>query len=122
MTKPFELERCELVRDEKAHIANHPFGHNRQGELEVWIECDHKGERFLSQLQVRGELYAVRKEIYSKKCYILRDRDTGRHWFLDKNACGFWLQNASFDGARTFSGEESARLDQWLLQQMKDRT
>jgi hypothetical protein len=114
MTTQFELDRFELVTDEKVHIASHPFGHNQQGELDVWIEGNPKGERFLSQLHVRGELLAVRKEVYSRKCYILRDKATGSYWFLDKNDCGFWLQNASFYGARTFSGDESAKLARWL--------
>jgi hypothetical protein len=117
MTTQFKTERFELVTVEKVHIANHQFGHNKEGELDVWIEGNAKGERFLSQLQSRGERYAVRKEVYSRKCYILRDKATGSYWFLDKNDCGYWLQNASFYGAKTFSDDEATRLARWLIQE-----
>jgi hypothetical protein len=115
MTIQFETEQFEFVNSAKIHITNHQFGHNRQGEMDVWIERGAKGERFLSQLQVQGELYAIRKEIYSKKCYILCEKSTGIYWFLDKNDCGFWLQTASFNGAKTFRGDESTKIDEWLL-------
>src|ERR1051325_1694278 len=120
MNTQFEIDRFELVHADKVHIANHQFGHNQQGELDVWIEGNDKGERFLSQLQIRGDLCAVRKEVYARKCYILRDKATGRYWFLDKNDCGFWLQNASFYGAKTFSGDESAKLSRWLMKESGD--
>lgn len=118
-TTQFDTERFALVNAEMVHIANHQFGHNRVGELDVWIDRGNKGERFLSQLQVQGEIYAVRKEIYSKKCYILRDKKTESCWFLDENACGFWLQNASFYGAKTFTGKESTRIAGWLTKEKK---
>jgi hypothetical protein len=119
MNTQFATEQFELVNSAKIHITNHQFGHNRQGEMDVWIEGNPKGERFLSQLQVQGELYAVRKEIYSKKCYILREKSTGIYWFLDKNDCGFWLQTASFNGAKTFRGDQSTKIDEWLIQTIK---
>jgi hypothetical protein len=115
MNTQFEIDRFDLVYTEKVHIANHQFGHNNHGEMDVWIEGSDKGERFLSQLSVQDLLFAVRKEIYSQKCYILRDKATGTYWFLDKNDCGFWLQNATFYGAQTFSGDESIRIENWLI-------
>lgn len=50
MLKQFETERFDLVNADRVHIANHRFGHDRQGELDVWIESNDRGERFLSQL------------------------------------------------------------------------
>lgn len=114
MLKEFESGLYDLVEADKVHIENHLFGHNKQGELDVWIETSDKGNRFLSQLIVQGESYAVRKEIYTNKCYILREKATGRYWFLDKNDCGFWLHNQSFFGAETFSGDESTKIQNWL--------
>jgi hypothetical protein len=114
MLKQFETERFDLVKADKVHITNHRFGHNIQGAREVWIESSDKGERFLSQLIVQGESYSVRAEIYTTKCYILREKATGRYWFLDMNDCGFWLHSDSFSGAETFFGDESAKIQKWL--------
>jgi hypothetical protein len=118
----FELEKFDLVTEETVHIADHLFGHNRMGKLDVWIERGDKGERFLSQLHAQGEIYAVRKEVYSKNCYILRDKLTGQYWFLDSNACGYWLQNASFYGAKTFAQTETARITKWLIEARGEET
>ena len=114
MLKQFETNRFDIVKADKVRIANYQFGHNRQGERDVWIETGDKGERFLSQIIVQGETYAVRKEIYTTKCYILCEKATGRYWFLDKNDHGFWLHEEQFSGAATFFGEESTTIQNWL--------
>jgi hypothetical protein len=114
MLKQFETERFDLVKADKVRVANHRFGHNTVGARDVWIESSDKGERFLSQFVVEGESYAVRKEIYTTKCYILREKATGRYWFLDMNDCGFWLHSDSFFGAETFFGDESVKIQKWL--------
>lgn len=114
MQKQFDTGRYDLVDADAVRVLDYQFGHNEQGEREVWIERDDKGERFASRLIVLGETYPVRREVYSGKCYILRERGTGRYWFLDRNDCGFWLQNDSFYGAETFSGEEPERIQNWL--------
>ena len=44
-------------------------------------------------------------------------KETGRFHFLDRNDCGFWLENESFSGARTFDGDESVRIQKWLTLQ-----
>jgi hypothetical protein len=115
MLKEFETERFDLVKADRVCIGNYQFGHNRQGERDVWIERSEKGERFLSQIKVQGGSYSVRKEIYTEKCYILREKATGRYWFLDKNECGFWLHGESFSGAETFFGDESTKIQKWLI-------
>lgn len=115
MQRQFDIERYDLVKTDKVRIANHPFGRNEKGELDVWIESSDKGERFLSQLIVKGEAYAVRKEVYTTNCYILLEKVTGLYWFLDLNDCGFWLHNESFLGADTFSGDEAMKIQKWLI-------
>lgn len=115
MLKQFEINRFDLVKADKVRIANYQFGHNHQGERDVWIETGDKGERFLSQIIVQGTTYAVRKEIYATKCYILREKATSRYWFLDKNDCGFWLHGEQFSGAETFFGDESTSIQNWLV-------
>jgi hypothetical protein len=114
MNKEFETERYDLVRSDKVHITDHQFGRNKQGELDVWIESSDKGERFLSQLMFEGGSYAVRNEIYTRKCYILIEKSTGRYRFLDMNDCGFWLHSDTFSGAETFFGDESVKIEKWL--------
>jgi hypothetical protein len=115
MFNHFETGRFDLLKADRVNIANQRFGRDRQGVKEVWIESSEKGERFLSRPIVQGEAYAVRTEIYTTKCYILREKKTGRYWFLDMNDRGFWLHNDTFSGAETFSGEESTRIEKWLV-------
>jgi hypothetical protein len=115
MNTQFDTGRYDLVKTDKVRIASHRFGHNEQGELDVWIESSDKGERFLSQIVVEGRAYAVRKEIYTTKCYILREKAKGLYWFLDMNDCGFWLHNESFFGAKTFHGDEALKIQKWLI-------
>jgi len=114
MLKPFASDRFDLVKADRVRIADFRFGHNRLGEREVWIEASPKGERFLSQIIVPGETYAVREEIYATRCYILHEKATGRYWFLDQNDCGFWLHGEQFSGAETFFGGESIIIQAWL--------
>jgi hypothetical protein len=114
MLKQFETDRFDLIKTDKVRIADFHFGHDRQGERDVWIETSPKGERFLSQIIVPGETYAVRQEIYTTRCYILREKATGRYWFLDQNDCGFWLHGEQFSGAETFFGDESIIIQAWL--------
>jgi len=114
MLKQFEPELYDLVRADRVRITNYRFGRDKQGEINVWIEVGDRGERFSSQIIVQEETYAVHKQIYTTKCYILREKATGRYWFLDKNDCGFWLQNQRFSGALTFCGDEAAKIQKWL--------
>ena len=114
MHKQFEVNRFDLVTTDRVRVPNYRFGHNYQGARDVWIETSDKGERFLSQVIVEGETFAVRKEIYSSRCYILREKASGHYWFLDRNDCGFWLHEAHFAGAETFLGDESAAVQNWL--------
>jgi hypothetical protein len=110
----FEKERFDLLTDDSVNVADYRFGHNTQGRRKVWIESSNKGKRFLSQITYEGNTCAVRKEIYTEQCYILREKSTGRYYFLDLNDCGFWLHNETFSGAQTFFGDESLKVQKWL--------
>jgi hypothetical protein len=116
MLKQFETNRFDFVKADRVRIADYRFGRNRQGAREVWIETSDKGERFLSQILIQGETYAVRKEIYTTRCYILREKTTGHYWFLDQNDCGFWLHGETFSGAETFFGDEATIIQNWLAE------
>ena len=115
----FETERFDLLSDDRVFVTDYQFGHNRQGQREVWIKRNDKGERFISQITYKGETYAVRKEIYTKLCYILREKTTGSYFFLDFNDCGFWLHSEAFSGAKAFSGDESVKIKEWLVSASK---
>ena len=97
-----ETERFDLLKDDSVCVADFRFGHNRQGKRDVWIERGEKRERFLSQITLEGQALAVRKEIYTGRCYILREKTSGNYFFLDQNDCGFWLHSAAFSGAETY--------------------
>lgn len=114
MENQFDSESFDLIKAQKVRIPNHHFGHNKQGQLDVWIEHHPAGERFSSQIIVQGQTYPVRQGVYTTKCYILREKLTGSYWFLDRNPCGFWLQTGSFFGAKTFSGSASVKIQNWL--------
>lgn len=114
MIKRFETERYTLLKDDRVRVADYRFGHTLEGECDVWIERAEKGERFISQIILQGEPLAVRKEVYTTKCYILREKATGRYRFLDINDCGYWLHSESFFGAETFFGDECVRIENWL--------
>jgi len=116
MLQPFETDQFDLLKADKVRIADFRFGHNRQGERDVWIETTNKGQRFLSQIIIQGERYPVRKEIYTTRCYILREKATGRYWFLDENDCGFWLHGEQFSGAETFFGDAATIIQTWLAE------
>ena len=109
-----ETERFDLLKDDNVCVADYGFGHNRHGKRDVWIERSDKGERFLSQITFEGEALGVRKEIYTGRCYILREKASGRYYFLDLNDCGFWLHSDTFSGAQTFCGSESVKIREWL--------
>jgi hypothetical protein len=113
----FETERFDLLKENRVCVADYRFGRNLLGSREVWIESSDKGERFLSQISFEGETYAVRKEIYTRKCYILREKTSSRYYFLDLNDCGFWLHSERFSGAATFFGDEAVRVQSWLAAQ-----
>lgn len=114
MIKQFETARFDLVNARNVRITDFRFGHNYVGERDIWIETGDRGERFLSQIRVPGETYAVRKEVYATRCYILREKATGRYCFLDQNARGFWLHGERFSGAETFFGSEATIIQTWL--------
>jgi hypothetical protein len=114
MPEQFDPEQFDLMNGDKVRIPSHRYGPSGEGMIDVWIESSDKGKRFLSQIIVPGEQYAVRKEIYTGECYILRKKATGQYYFLDKNDCGFWLHTGSFQGAKTFSGDESVGVQKWL--------
>ena len=109
-----ETERFDLLTEDRVCVADYRFGHNWHGKRDVWIERGVNRERFLSQITFEGEALAVRKEIYTGRCFILREKTTGRYYFLDLNDCGFWLHSDTFSGAETYCGDESVKIQDWL--------
>jgi hypothetical protein len=109
-----DTDRFDLLKEGKVCISDFCFGHNRHGKRDVWIERSAKGERFLSQITCEDSTLPVRSEIYTSRCYILREKASGRYYFLDLNDVGFWLHSETFSGAETFSGDESVKIKAWL--------
>lgn len=109
-----DTERFDLMKDDRVFVADYRFGRNKHGKRDVWIERSDKGERFMSQITFEGEALAVRQEIYTGRCFILRERKSGDFYFLDSNDCGFWLHSAAFSGAQAFCGDEAVKIQAWL--------
>jgi len=116
MPKALATAQYDLVKASRVRIADHQFGYNQQGTLDVWIESNDRGERFLSQIIAQEGSFPVRHEVYTNKCYILREKATGHYGFLDKNERGFWLHSKTFSGAETFVGQESVKIQTWLTE------
>jgi hypothetical protein len=114
MSKNFETERFDFVKAERVQVAEYRFGHNELGTLDVWIESNDKSKRFLRQISVKGKAYNLHTGVYTKNCYILQEKATGRYFFLDMNDTGIWLFNSSFFGAETFNMTESIKIQKWL--------
>ncbi len=112
----FATDRFDLLHEDRICVTDFRFGHNRQAQRDVWIESSDKGKRFLSQITSEGEKYNLRKGIYTKDCYFLREKTTGRFYFLDRNDCGFWVRGSGFSGAETFSGDASVKIQKWLTE------
>lgn len=115
MDKQFETERFELVNSDRVQVTNFPYGHSETGKLDVWIERNNKGTRFLRQIIVtQGNTGAIFPGIYTKQCHILREKMSGHYHFLDMNDNGIWLFNESFNGSENFTITETPKIQQWL--------
>src|SRR5205085_2197220 len=114
MEANFETDRFDLVNADRVQIPDYRFGHNERGKLNVWIESDDKGKRFLHQVVVPDNKFVLHTGVYTKKCYILREKSSGAYFFLDINDYGIWLFNDGFCGSENFSVGESLKIQQWL--------
>ena len=115
MSSQFEMERFDLVKTDRVHIPDFKFGDKAQGKLDVWIDSSNKGKRFLRQITFQGRTRRVLTGMYTRECYILREKATKRYYFLDMNDYGTWLFNETFFGAVTFYGDESKKIRNWLV-------
>ncbi len=116
MANQWVTQGYDLMTTDHVRVVNHRYGQDKQRETEVWIERSERGQRFMTQLFVAGEPYAVGEQIYVRECYIVRDKVSGKYGFLDRNDCGYWLHTATFVGAQTFSGPEAVKVQQWLAE------
>ena len=116
MLKQFETNRFDLVKADKVRIANYRFGHNRQGERDVWIKTSDKGERFLSQVIAEGEDYAVRKEIIQPSAtYCARRRRAVTGFSIRTTAVSGCTRNI-FQERRHFSAtSRQSSTTGWLM-------
>jgi hypothetical protein len=114
MFMKFETERFELIKSGKVLINDYQFGHGELGELDVWIDSSDKGNRFLRKIISQGSASTIFSGVYTKKCYILREKSTGKYYFLDMNDSGIWLFTDSFFGTEDYHLDESQKIGQWL--------
>jgi hypothetical protein len=114
MYSDFQTERFEHIKADSVQIDNFKGGYHNEGRLDVWIESTSVGKRFLSQLTTQGSKSPARTGVYTKHCYILREKSSGSYFFLDINDNGIWLFNDRFFGSENYRVDESARLQQWL--------
>jgi hypothetical protein len=116
MAKEFQTERFEHINAEKVQITNHLASNYQRGELDVWVETKGNSKRFMWQMTSQAEKCAIFTGVYTKKCYILREKTSGNYFFLDMNDNGIWLYNQSFFGSENYSLDDSIRIDKWLAE------
>lgn len=115
MEKEFPIERFDVMKTDKVQIADFRYGHSEIGKLDVWIERTDKGTRFLRQVIVdKEDMGGIFPGVYTKHCYILREKETGHYHFLDMNDSGIWLFNASFSGSENFTISELSKIEKWI--------
>jgi hypothetical protein len=115
MRKTFETERYSLSKVDSVHLVDQRCGNNKQCDVDVWIESNPLGKRFLRQNTIHGEKFPINFGIYSQGCYVLQETTTGRYYFLEMAARGFFLQSDRFDGAEFYLGDEATKIKEWLL-------
>jgi hypothetical protein len=116
MSSAFDAGRFELVDTDRVHVAGHRFGRGRRGELDVWVEEGAAGTRFSRQITAGGGTNAARHGVYTDACYFLRERSTGRYYFLEADGRGFFLYGDDFFGAQAFLGRQAGAVAGWLAQ------
>jgi hypothetical protein len=114
MEKQFETERFDLVKSDRVQIADYRFGHNELGRLDVWIESNDMGKRFLWQIVGQKDALILHTGVYTKSCFILSEKATGLYYFLDINDFGIWLFNHNFFGSENYNIDESIKIQNWL--------
>ena len=115
MRRTFEEERYSLSEATRVHLVDQRCGNYQLCEVDVWIESDPLGKRFVRQNTIHGEKNPISYGIYSQECYILREKTSGRYYFLEMAARGFFLQSDLFYGAEFYLGDEATRIREWLL-------
>ena len=114
MEKEFDAQRFDLLDASSVHLPDHPFGHNRRGELDVWTTSGGTGAAFVRRMTVDGVAGPMRQGVFGTACYFLREKATERYFFLERDTRGFYLHSEDFFGARTYFGAEAAKVDAWL--------
>jgi len=114
MLKEFDVERFDLVNADSVHIADHHYGHNRRGDLDVWTVKGETGTAFVRQMTIQGTVGPLSQGVYALACSFLRERATGRYFFLERDARGFYVQSQDFFGAEAFLGDEAVKVETWL--------
>ena len=74
MTREFDVDRFDLLDTPRIHIADHAYGHNNVGELDVWTVTDETGTAFVRQITVHGAVSSATQGVYSLGCFFLRER------------------------------------------------
>jgi hypothetical protein len=110
MPEVFDTNRFEVIVADDVHIAEDA---KRDG-LDVHIEPCALGKRFVRRLTVGGHTTAKRYGIYAEQCYFLREWATGRYFFLEMDARGFYLYSERFLGAQAYLRDEARVVRQWL--------
>jgi hypothetical protein len=98
-------------------LPSYTYGHNRRGELDVWTTRGETGTAFVRQMTIDGVAGPLRQSPYGTACFFLMEKTTGRYFFLEKDARGFYLHSEDFFGAKTYFRAEAVKVEAWLAYQ-----
>jgi hypothetical protein len=121
VSRQFETDRYAISEISSLQLVDQRCGRDKRGEVDVWIESDAFGKRFLRQDTIQGKKTAIIYGIYSQGCYFLQEKATGRYFFLEMAARGFFLQSDGFYGADFYGGNEATRIRDWLVENARPR-
>ena len=115
MHEKFDRERFDISSGDRVRVDDVAFGHEEHGTLYVDIERTSLGKRFVRQITSRGNTSAKRYGVYADACYFLRERSSGRYFFLEKDARGFYLYGDRFLEAQSYLHDEAGLVAAWLI-------
>jgi hypothetical protein len=114
MHREFDADRFDLMNVDSVHIPDHHLGHNRYGGLQVWTVRGESGVAFAHRIVDPGEVGPISQGVNALACLFLHERESGRVFFLERDARGFTLQSEDFFGAEAYLGDEAVKVDAWL--------
>ena len=77
---------------------------------------------FVRQMTIERAAGPLRQGVYGMACFFLQERSTGRFFFLERDARGFYLHDEDFFGASTYLRAEVEPVEAWLAGRLQTQS